>query len=441
MHGTALPERRWQAGNSNQSALLESLNPARKAHNLEFLTQVQSWINSIPFLKTVLQVTGVVFLSWVLFMITQNYLLHFLRKIVARSKSELDDILIEKVFARRLAFAVPLMVFYYFANIFPQYQADIQRALFAAIILIIILAIGAFLNILPGILGEFSPLRDKPVKSYIQVVQIILYVLGAITVFGLLIGSSPLGLISSLGAMTAVLILVFRDTILSFIASLQIASYDLVRVGDWIEVKSFGADGDVIDIALHTIKIQNWDKTITVIPTHKLIDATYKNWRGMSESGGRRIKRSVHIDISTIGFCDEQMLEKFCKIKILRDYIEEKTATLEQYNKEQDIDSSVVVNGRRMTNIGTFRAYVEAYLRNHPAVHDNMTCMVRQRPPGPQGLPIEIYVFSNDIAWAKYEAIQADIFDHILAVIPEFGLKVFQEPAGHDLQNLNSGNR
>ena len=239
--------------------------------------------------------------------------------------------------------------------------------------------------------------------------------------------------------MTAVLLLIFRDTILSFIASLQITSNDLVRVGDWIEVPKFGADGDVKDIALHTVKIQNWDKTITVIPTHKLIDETFKNWRGMAQSGGRRIKRSVLMDIESIKICDDALVERLKKIHLITDYVQDKLLELEKYNVEQQVDTSSPVNGRRMTNIGTFRAYVVAYLRQHKKIHRQMTFLVRQLPPGPNGLPLEIYVFTNDTAWANYEAIQADIFDHILAVVPEFDLRVFQNPTGRDFSSLSMG--
>ena len=260
--------------------------------------------------------------------------------------------------------------------------------------------------------------------------------MGAIIIVGALLGRSPMVLLSGFGAMTAVILLIFRDTILSFVASLQISSNDLVRVGDWIESPKFGADGDVVDIALHTVKVQNWDKTFTIIPTYKLIDESFKNWRGMQQSGGRRIKRAVYLDISSIKFCDEAMVERFKKIQIIADYVAGKQEELKNHNAENEIDDSVLVNGRRMTNIGTFRAYVEAYLRHHKKIHQDMTFLIRQLPPGPTGLPLEIYVFTNDTAWANYEAIQADIFDHILAVIPQFDLRVFQEPTGKDFGRL-----
>jgi miniconductance mechanosensitive channel len=241
---------------------------------------------------------------------------------------------------------------------------------------------------------------------------------------------------SGLGAMTAVLLLIFKDTILSFIASLQITFNDLFRIGDWLEIPDFGADGDVIDIALHTVQIQNWDKTISVIPTHKLIDGTFKNWRGMQESGGRRIKRSVLIDISSIKFCDEEMIKKYKKYQILRNYVEQKEKEIEQYNQEYNIDTSELINGRRMTNIGTFRAYVEEYLKRNTNINKDLTFLVRQLAPGHQGLPIEIYVFTNDTRWAFYEKIQADIFDHILAIVPEFDLRIFQAPTGYNLESI-----
>ena len=229
--------------------------------------------------------------------------------------------------------------------------------------------------------------------------------------------------------------MVFRDTILSFVASLQIASNDMVRVGDWIEMPQFGADGDVVDIALHTVKVQNWDKTITTIPTHRLISDSFKNWRAMSESGGRRIKRALHLDMSSIRFLGDADIERFGKFVLLKDYISEKKAELEEYNKSvTDGDPNLVANARRLTNIGTFRMYVVQYLKANPKIHDNMTFLIRQLSPTANGLPLEIYVFSNDVNWVAYEGIQSDIFDHLLAIVPEFGLRVFQQPTGQDFQ-------
>lgn len=376
----------------------------------------------------------VLLLSWIVYLVTRRYLLRFLSRLAAKSKTELDDAILDKVIYRRLAYVAPILVIYAFLNLTPELVIYLQPALLAVIALIVLLSIGAFLNQIGAFLQDRPLFRGKPIKSYVQVVKLIIYLMGAILVIGLLTNSSPLALLSGLGAMTAVLLFIFRDTILSFIASIQITANDLVRVGDWIEVRKFGADGDVIDIALHVVKIQNWDKTISVIPTHKLIDETFINWRGMQQSGGRRIKRAIHIDINTIRFCDAAMLAHFRKIQLIADYVSQRQAEVEADNRRRQVDESVPANGRRLTNIGTFRKYVEAYLKQHDRINHQLTFLVRQLPPGNTGLPIEVYVFTNDTVWANYEAIQADIFDHLLAVLPEFGLRVFQDPTGQDFR-------
>ena len=236
--------------------------------------------------------------------------------------------------------------------------------------------------------------------------------------------------------MAAVLMLVFKDTILGFVASIQLSANKMVVPGDWIEMPSHNADGDVLDISLNTVKVQNWDKTITTIPTYALVSESFRNWKGMEESGGRRIKRSVTIDMKSIKFCTPEMIKKFKKIQILHDYIEKKEKELNEHNKKYEIDNSVLVNGRRMTNIGVFRAYIVSYLHNHPEINNEMTSMVRQLEPTDKGLPLQIYVFSSDKRWVYYEKIQSDIFDHILAVAPEFDLRVFQNPSGYDVVKL-----
>ena len=274
------------------------------------------------------------------------------------------------------------------------------------------------------------------IKSYIQITKLIVNILGTVIIVGIIINKDTTLLLSGLGAMTAVLLLIFKDTILSLVASIQISSNDLFKVGDWIEAPQFGADGDVVDIALHAVKIQNWDKTISIIPTHKLIDSAFRNWRGMSESGGRRIKRSLFIDMNSIRLCTEELLEKFTHFELLKDYIEQKTKEVADHNKSNSINTAELINGRRLTNVGTFRAYIEAYLRNNSKIHPEMTFLIRQLEPTARGLPIQIYVFTNDTDWVRYEGIQADIFDHLLAIIPEFRLKVFQSPTGKDFGQL-----
>jgi miniconductance mechanosensitive channel len=259
----------------------------------------------------------------------------------------------------------------------------------------------------------------------------VLAVLTVVLIISRLLDKSPWALLSGIGALTAVIMLVFKDSILGFVASVQLTTNDMVRRGDWIEMPKYGADGDVIEVSLNTVKVQNWDKTISTIPTYQLMQDTFKNWRGMSESGGRRIKRALYIDMNSIAFCDEEMLRRFEKIELLKDYLHEKRHEVAATN-EGIGDPDMPTNLRRLTNVGTFRAYVVAYLRAHPKIHKDMTFLVRQLPPNDTGLPIEIYVFSNDQDWARYEAIQADLFDHFLAVLPEFGLRVFQLPSGAD---------
>jgi miniconductance mechanosensitive channel len=262
--------------------------------------------------------------------------------------------------------------------------------------------------------------------------------MAGIFIVSILTDKSPWGILSILGGFTVVLMLVFKDTILGFVASIQLSGHDMVRIGDWIEMPKYGADGDVIDVSIHTVKVRNWDKTITTIPTYGLVTDAFKNWRGMSESGGRRIKRSFYIDMSSIKFCTDEMLERFRKFEFIREYIEQKQKEIDEYNREHAVETSQLINGRRQTNIGVFRAYIIAYLKKHPKIHQGMTFLVRHLEPTPTGLPIQIYVFSSDQAWANYEAIQADIFDHLLAAVPEFELRIFQNPTGHDFAALKN---
>lgn len=284
-----------------------------------------------------------------------------------------------------------------------------------------------------------SPARQQlPIRGLVQAVKLIIFLLCFILILAQLANRSPFFFISGLGAVTAILLLIFKDSILGLVAGVQITTMDLVRQGDWIEMPKHGADGDVIDVSLTTVRVQNWDKTIATIPAYELVSSSFRNWRGMSESGGRRIKRAIPIDVNTIRFIDEPLLEQLKSIRLLRPYLEEKVREIEEHNRQHISaeELKVLANGRRLTNIGTFRAYCVAYLRSHPGIHQEMTFLVRQLAPTPEGLPLEIYVFSNDTAWGAYEAIQADIFDHLFAVLPEFGLRPFQSPAGRDLQGI-----
>lgn len=401
------------------------------------INDIIEWFNANPVIKQTVIITGVILLSIISYFITKKIVLKGIGIVVKKSKTRLDDIIFDKVMSRRLAYIVPILVIYNFAYLTPSFTIAIQRIAVALIFLTIITVFIGFLNAVNSIYEGKKQFKERPIKGYIQAISIVIYALGGLVMVGILTGQSILVLLSGVGAVTAIILLIFRDTILSFVASLQITANDLVRINDWIEAPKYGADGDVIDISLHYIKVQNYDKTIIVIPTHKLIEESFKNWRGMEESGGRRIKRAIHIDISTIKFCDENMLKRLGKIRSLKKYLEEKKREIDQDNKAKNIGTtSSQVNGRRLTNIGTFRAYIEAYLKNHDKIEQEMTFLIRQLPPGPTGLPIEIYVFSNDTNWTRYEALQADIFDHLFAIIKEFELGVFQYPGGKDIRNI-----
>jgi miniconductance mechanosensitive channel len=368
--------------------------------------------------------------------IAKRVLLTALQRFVRRTRTNWDDILHEKRFFGRLSHIAPALVVYSSATLFPPYSEFITNVAVAYMGLVGLLALDAFLNAVVSVYRQFEVSRSRPIRGYVQALKAFIFVVGGIAIIGTLIDESPWKLISGIGALTAIVLLVFKDSILGFVASIQVSANDMVQIGDWIEMPKYGADGDVIDITIQCVKVRNWDKTITTIPTYALVSDSFKNWRGMQESGGRRIKRSICIDMNSVKFCSSEMIEKFKNFAFLETYIQEKVAEVEEYNRKMGFDMSEKINGRRLTNLGTFRAYIREYLRNHPKVHPKLTLMVRHRPPTEHGLPIEIYLFTNDIRWVEYESIQADIFDHILAVVPEFGLRVFQSPSGSDLKEL-----
>ena len=368
--------------------------------------------------------------AYLLFLVTNRIILRSIAKIFRRTSTTFDDILLEQKVFHKLPYLIPLIFLYSLRDVVPFFKT-MDRFLIALIALIILISLNALINAINDLYKK-SRFADKlNIKSYAQVVKLIINSVGIIIIAALLAGKSPIYFLSGLGALTAVLILVFKDTILSLVSSVQISSNDLFKIGDWIEAPQFGADGNVIDIALHSVKIQNWDKTICVVPTNQLINSSFKNWRGMSESGGRRIKRSIKINMKSIRFCSDSMIEKFKTIHLLKDYMEEKLKEIEGYNIDKKIDEADLVNRRSLTNVGTFRAYIKFYLKNNAKIHNDMTFLVRQLAPQSDGLPIEIYVFSNDTDWINYEAIQSDIFDHLLAILPEFELEVFQNLTGN----------
>jgi miniconductance mechanosensitive channel len=393
--------------------------------------------------------------------ITTRVIRGTVRRVSARTKSTWDDRIIERKVFARLAHVVPAVLAYYgIVLVLGVTPADIagatgvdtatptpaglillatlvQRISLAFIVVTLSVAFASLLEAANDIYNEsYAESKSRPIKGYLQVVSLGGYMAAGVVVVSLLAQVSPLAFLSGLGALTAVLMLVFKDTILSLVASIQIMSNDMIRIGDWVEVPQSNADGDIIDIALHTVKIQNWDKTISTIPTHKFIGESFKNWRGMSESGGRRIKRALNVDVNTVRFLTDEELERLSRFEVLREYMKEKRAALADHAAASDGADDVIPERRRLTNIGTFRAYVFNYLKAHPTIHDSMTLLVRQLPLGPQGVPLEIYCFSNDTDWGNYETLQGDIFDHLLSLLPEFGLKAFQEPAGSDFRKL-----
>jgi len=375
-------------------------------------------------------------------LITRRIIVSGIKRIVRKSKTQIDDILIQRRVFHKLAHIIPGLLIYSTAGfIFSDYPVlgdFVTRLALIYIIIVLLLSIDSFINALHQIYLTTPISKGRPIKGYVQVVKIIIYFIAIILIIASLTKESPGKLLTGLGAMAAVLMLVFKDTILGFVASIQLSANKMVVPGDWIDMPSHNADGTVIDISLNTVKVQNWDKTIATVPTYALVSDSFRNWKGMEESGGRRIKRSLNIDMNSVRFVDDEMAEKFKKIQLMKDYVANREEEILKYNEDNKIDGSILVNGRRMTNLGTFRKYDEEYLLQHPKIHNDMTFLVKQLQPDEKGLPLEIYVFSNDQAWANYEAIQSDIFDHILAVIPEFDLKVFQNPSGRDFQNLVS---
>jgi len=380
---------------------------------------------------------AMILLAFISNYIAKKFLLTGVRYFVKKSRTTWDDVLVERKVFTRLSHLAPALVIYFSAPLFSSIESILLRFSMIYMIVVGVLVINSFLDSVVDIYRSFEISKQRPIKGYIQIIKIILFVFIGIIAVSTLMDRSPWLLLSGLGAMTAVILLIFKDSILGLVASVQLSSNDMVRIGDWIEMPKYGADGDVIDVSLNTIKIQNWDKTISTIPAYYLVSDSFKNWRGMSESGGRRIKRSVNIDMSSIKFCNDEMLARFEKFQLISEYIKEKKKEISEYNKKHDIDTSELVNGRNLTNIGTFRAYIVAYLHNHPKIHQSMTFLIRQLSPNDKGLPLEIYVFCNDQEWANYEAIQADIFDHILAVAPRFDLRIFQNPTGSDFRILS----
>ena len=370
------------------------------------------------------------------YIIAKHVVVRGIRHLITKLKFANHDIMSQHSVIRRIANIVPAIVIMNGIVTVPHLSAKmvsfVQMAAQAFIFLTIALAIGELLNIFNLVYQRNPKSRNKPIKGYLQLIKLIIFIVCDLMILGTFLKKDVFTLLAGFGAMAAVLMLVFQNTILSLVASVQISSYDMVRIGDWIEMPSLNADGDVIDMSLHTITVQNFDKTFTTIPTNKLVTDTFKNWRGMSQAGVRRIKRSLYIDQSSVHFMSEAEQSKLKEFLLLDQYLDHKSTELVEFN--QKLSNTSPCNQRRLTNIGTFRAYVELYLNQHPNISKHQSLIVRQLQPTEKGLPLEIYAFSNQIAWKDYEAIQSDIFDHLIAILPEFGLKVYQAPSGYDMQ-------
>ncbi|WP_292070093.1 mechanosensitive ion channel family protein [Brevundimonas sp. UBA7534] len=389
-----------------------------------------------PVAETLIGLCLLLLAAFVADFVVRRVLIRLLLKLIDRGgRTDMDDLL--KPVVGTLARIAPAIVIHQGIAAVPHLAPVVvkltQNVANAFAIVVVVMALAASMDVVNTLYSRSPRGHRRVIKGYLQVLKIVFYAIGSILVIATLIDRSPLLLLSGLGALAAVLMLVFKDTILSLVASVQLNSNDMLRVGDWIEMPQVNADGDVIDIALHTVKVQNWDKTITTIPTWRLINESYKNWRGMQESGGRRIKRSLLIDQTSVRFLTEEERGRMRRFLLIDDYLADKAAELERWNAELVASGRDPVNMRRSTNIGAFRAYVEQYLTNHPRIRKDMTLLVRQLQPTETGLPLEIYCFTSTVAWGEYEAIQSDIFDHLLAILPEFGLGLYQQPGGADV--------
>tara|TARA_B110001452_G_scaffold167806_1_gene140205 strand:+ start:6280 stop:7518 length:1239 start_codon:yes stop_codon:yes gene_type:complete len=366
--------------------------------------------------------------------VTREFILRGIQKFIKNSKNDWDDILIEKKVFNSLSTLVPLILIQYLSvpllSNFSFLIPFVHIAVRVSLVLVITSVLMKALNALEEVSKKIPSFKDKPIVSYIQLASIMIYVVSAILIIATILDKDPLALLGALGALTAVLMLVFKDTILGLVASIQISSNDMVRVGDWVSMPKYGTDGDVLAITLNTVKIQNWDKTISTIPTYAFISDSFKNWRGMTDSKGRRIKRSLNIDMTSIKFCTDEEINQYKGVEMLKDYIDARQNEITTHNEANGHDKSTLVNGRNLTNIGLFREYAHQYLSANENLRADLTLMVRQLEPTENGLPIEVYCFSNNIQWVDYERIQADIFDHLLSSLPNFNLEIFQNPTG-----------
>ena len=403
------------------------------------LSRWHDWAGEAPVLAGFVGIVGLIALAFVVHRLTRAILVRGVHHLAAQTRSSWDDELVGFRIFRNLSHVVPAFIIYVGVGWFDLPEsttAVIRNVSVAYAVLFVVLAIGSLINAFSAIYEQQPAARERPLKGFFQITKIVVYCVGAILVLAALVDRSPLLFFSGLGALTAVLLLVFKDTILSLVASVQIATSGILRVGDWVEIPQYGADGDVIDIALHTVRVQNFDKTVTTIPTHRFISDAFKNWRYMSSSGGRRIRRAVNVDIDSVRFLRRAEVDELHEFALLRDYIDRKRADLEKANADLTDDGNV--NARRLTNLGTFRAYVSAYLRHHADINQDMTVLVRQLDPTPEGVPLQVYAFTRSTEWLEHERVKSDVFDHLIAIAPSFDLRIFQSPSGESVQRAAS---
>ncbi len=394
----------------------------------------------LPWMRTVLGVLALLALAWLAGQLVRRVLLRVVRGITRRTAWRWDDALFRRRTFLWLARMVPALVIQFGIVLVPNVPAAVEavviKSMTALLVLLVVMAISAALSAVEDLYRETPRGQQRSIKGMLQLIKIGMFIVAALVIVAVISGRQVGLLLSGVGAMSAVLMLIFKDTILGFVAGVQLSSNDMLRVGDWIEMPQLNADGDVIDIALHTVKVRNWDKTITSIPSWRLISDSYKNWRGMQETGGRRIKRALFIDAASVHFLDDGEIRRLSRLRLLADYLPSKERDVTQWNQALGDAAGLPANRRRLTNLGTFRAYVQAYLDGHPQIHHELSCMVRQLASGSQGIPLELYCFTSTVKWAEYEGIQADIFDHLFALLPEFGLALYQQPSGQDMRAL-----
>lgn len=415
----------------------------------EFLENYEFWLQGLglsvdlaQFAKVASSVLAIILLSIIANFIAKKIIVVGLTAITKHTKNTWDDFLIQRRVFHKLSHLAPALVIQFTIGIAlydynPSLTDIIEKFTYIYIATVWMLVISSLLSALHDIYLTLEVSKTRPINGYVQLVKIILYTLGGIVIISILINKSPAKLLYGMGASAAILMLVFKDTILGLVASVQVSANNMVKPGDWIEMPSRGADGAVLEITLNTVKVQNWDRTISTFPTYALVSESITNWKGMEESNGRRIKRSVYIDMSSVKFCSPELLEKLKRIHLIKDYIEQRTKEIEEFNKKMGFDTSLPINGRRMTNLGVFRQYLQSYLKMNSSINSEATQMVRQLQPTEKGIPVEIYCFSAEKAWVIYEGVQADLFDHVLASVPQFELRIFQNPSGNDFQNLS----